>query len=93
MGVQGRGRWRDPEGAPHLRTPPPQSRGDRAWALTRSCPQDSNSCVSMPAYFRFLTLMAFHIFLQEKVRVHSPKVLCLRGLREGKLSWLGARGP
>ncbi|CAD7667970.1 unnamed protein product [Nyctereutes procyonoides] len=29
--------------------------------------KDSNSCVSMPAYFRFLTLMAFHIFLQEKV--------------------------
>ncbi|XP_042537175.1 folylpolyglutamate synthase, mitochondrial isoform X1 [Dipodomys spectabilis] len=25
------------------------------------------SSVSMPAYFRFLTLMAFHIFLQEKV--------------------------
>ncbi|XP_049753079.1 folylpolyglutamate synthase, mitochondrial isoform X2 [Elephas maximus indicus] len=25
------------------------------------------SCVSMPAYFRFLTLMAFHVFLQEKV--------------------------
>ncbi|XP_011362545.1 folylpolyglutamate synthase, mitochondrial isoform X1 [Pteropus vampyrus] len=29
--------------------------------------EDSNSCVSMPAYFRFLTLMAFHVFLQEKV--------------------------
>uniref|UniRef100_A0A452SCA8 Folylpolyglutamate synthase n=1 Tax=Ursus americanus TaxID=9643 RepID=A0A452SCA8_URSAM len=29
--------------------------------------KDSSSCVSMPAYFRFLTLMAFHIFLQEKV--------------------------
>ncbi|KAM5300234.1 folylpolyglutamate synthase, mitochondrial isoform 2-T2 [Ctenodactylus gundi] len=28
--------------------------------------KDSSS-VSMPAYFRFLTLMAFHIFLQEKV--------------------------
>lgn len=26
-----------------------------------------SSCVSMPAYFRFLTLMAFHVFLQEKV--------------------------
>nr|XP_024108153.2 folylpolyglutamate synthase, mitochondrial isoform X1 [Pongo abelii] len=25
------------------------------------------SCVSMPPYFRFLTLMAFHVFLQEKV--------------------------
>ncbi|XP_004455667.1 folylpolyglutamate synthase, mitochondrial isoform X2 [Dasypus novemcinctus] len=25
------------------------------------------SCASMPAYFRFLTLMAFHVFLQEKV--------------------------
>ncbi|XP_013368622.1 PREDICTED: folylpolyglutamate synthase, mitochondrial isoform X2 [Chinchilla lanigera] len=25
------------------------------------------SCVSMPSYFRFLTLMAFHVFLQEKV--------------------------
>ncbi|XP_062938239.1 folylpolyglutamate synthase, mitochondrial isoform X2 [Cynocephalus volans] len=25
------------------------------------------SCVSMPAYFRFLTLMAFHVFLEEKV--------------------------
>ncbi|XP_019492373.1 PREDICTED: folylpolyglutamate synthase, mitochondrial isoform X3 [Hipposideros armiger] len=29
--------------------------------------KDSKSCVSMPAYFRFLTLMAFHVFLQEKV--------------------------
>ncbi|ELK26593.1 Folylpolyglutamate synthase, mitochondrial [Myotis davidii] len=29
--------------------------------------KDSSSCVSMPAYFRFLTLMAFHVFLQEKV--------------------------
>ncbi|KAF0878893.1 FOLC protein, partial [Crocuta crocuta] len=28
--------------------------------------KDSSSCVSMPAYFRFLTLMAFHVFLQEK---------------------------
>uniref|UniRef100_A0A8C8Z0E1 Folylpolyglutamate synthase n=1 Tax=Prolemur simus TaxID=1328070 RepID=A0A8C8Z0E1_PROSS len=26
-----------------------------------------SSCVSMPPYFRFLTLMAFHVFLQEKV--------------------------
>ncbi|EPY83272.1 folylpolyglutamate synthase, mitochondrial [Camelus ferus] len=26
-----------------------------------------SSCVSMPGYFRFLTLMAFHVFLQEKV--------------------------
>uniref|UniRef100_A0A8C5P171 Folylpolyglutamyl synthetase n=1 Tax=Jaculus jaculus TaxID=51337 RepID=A0A8C5P171_JACJA len=26
-----------------------------------------DSHVSMPAYFRFLTLMAFHVFLQEKV--------------------------
>uniref|UniRef100_A0A673UH38 Folylpolyglutamate synthase, mitochondrial n=1 Tax=Suricata suricatta TaxID=37032 RepID=A0A673UH38_SURSU len=29
--------------------------------------KDGSSCVSMPAYFRFLTLMAFHVFLQEKV--------------------------
>ncbi|XP_030149009.1 folylpolyglutamate synthase, mitochondrial isoform X1 [Lynx canadensis] len=29
--------------------------------------KDSSSYVSMPAYFRFLTLMAFHVFLQEKV--------------------------
>ncbi|XP_045702287.1 folylpolyglutamate synthase, mitochondrial isoform X2 [Phyllostomus hastatus] len=29
--------------------------------------KDSSSCVSMPSYFRFLTLMAFHVFLQEKV--------------------------
>ncbi|XP_054440312.1 folylpolyglutamate synthase, mitochondrial isoform X2 [Pteronotus mesoamericanus] len=29
--------------------------------------KDSNSCVSMPGYFRFLTLLAFHVFLQEKV--------------------------
>lgn len=27
----------------------------------------------MPAYFRFLTLMAFHIFLQEKVYAHCPE--------------------
>ncbi|XP_064891976.1 folylpolyglutamate synthase, mitochondrial isoform X3 [Columba livia] len=25
------------------------------------------ACTSMPAYFRFLTIMAFHVFLQEKV--------------------------
>ncbi|KAF5928906.1 hypothetical protein HPG69_002680 [Diceros bicornis minor] len=36
-------------------------------ALTCSRPQDGSSCASMPAYFRFLTLMAFHVFLQEKV--------------------------
>lgn len=35
------------------------------------CPQDDSSCVSMPSYFRFLTLMAFHVFLQEKVGAHS----------------------
>ncbi|XP_058380112.1 folylpolyglutamate synthase, mitochondrial isoform X2 [Diceros bicornis minor] len=29
--------------------------------------KDGSSCASMPAYFRFLTLMAFHVFLQEKV--------------------------
>ncbi|XP_060056202.1 folylpolyglutamate synthase, mitochondrial isoform X2 [Erinaceus europaeus] len=29
--------------------------------------KDNSSCASMPAYFRFLTLMAFHVFLQEKV--------------------------
>uniref|UniRef100_A0A8D0Y5B4 Folylpoly-gamma-glutamate synthetase n=1 Tax=Sus scrofa TaxID=9823 RepID=A0A8D0Y5B4_PIG len=29
--------------------------------------KDDSSCVSMPSYFRFLTLMAFHVFLQEKV--------------------------
>lgn len=54
---------------PHL--PRAEAAGPRA--LTCSCPQDSSSCVSMPAYFRFLTLMAFHIFLQEKVRAHSPE--------------------
>ena len=33
----------------------------------------------MPGYFRFLTLMAFHVFLQEKVCVAtSPKTLCSR---------------
>ncbi|XP_051835999.1 folylpolyglutamate synthase, mitochondrial isoform X2 [Antechinus flavipes] len=26
-----------------------------------------DTCVSMPPYFRFLTIMAFHVFLQEKV--------------------------
>lgn len=34
--------------------------------LTCFCMQD-DSHISMPAYFRFLTLMAFHVFLQEKV--------------------------
>lgn len=29
--------------------------------------KDSSSYSSMPGYFRFLTLMAFHVFLQEKV--------------------------
>ncbi|XP_066223172.1 folylpolyglutamate synthase, mitochondrial isoform X1 [Saccopteryx leptura] len=29
--------------------------------------KDSSSSVFMPGYFRFLTLMAFHVFLQEKV--------------------------
>lgn len=38
------------------------------WPLTCSCVQD-DSHVAMPAYFRFLTLMAFHVFLQEKVGV------------------------
>lgn len=36
--------------------------------LTCFCMQD-DSHISMPAYFRFLTLMAFHVFLQEKVHI------------------------
>lgn len=31
----------------------------------------------MPAYFRFLTILAFHVFLQEEVR--SPARLRPRG--------------
>ncbi|EHB10124.1 Folylpolyglutamate synthase, mitochondrial [Heterocephalus glaber] len=39
------------------------------WRLYRRLEETKDgSCVSMPAYFRFLTLMAFHVFLQEKVR-------------------------
>lgn len=30
---------------------------------------------TMPAYFRFLTILAFHVFLQEKVRPQRPEVL------------------
>ncbi|XP_032978428.1 folylpolyglutamate synthase, mitochondrial isoform X4 [Rhinolophus ferrumequinum] len=45
----------------------PEQRLQGPQALMCSCPQDSKSRVSMPAYFRFLTLMAFHVFLQEKV--------------------------
>ncbi|XP_019584209.2 folylpolyglutamate synthase, mitochondrial isoform X2 [Rhinolophus sinicus] len=39
------------------------------WRLYRRLEEtkDSKSCVSMPAYFCFLTLMAFHVFLQEQV--------------------------
>ncbi|XP_021117657.1 folylpolyglutamate synthase, mitochondrial isoform X7 [Heterocephalus glaber] len=38
------------------------------WRLYRRLEETKDgSCVSMPAYFRFLTLMAFHVFLQEKV--------------------------
>lgn len=73
MGGQDRGRWggwMDPESTTHPRTHLPRARPQ---ALTCSYPQDSNSCVSMPTYFRFLTLMAFHIFLQEKVRTHFPE--------------------
>jgi hypothetical protein len=61
----------------------PISPEQRLWelqALTYSCAQDS-SCVSMPAYFRFLTLMAFHVFLQEKVRaLPRPRYLTPQGL-------------
>lgn len=73
---------------PHL----PGAEAAGPWALTCSCPQDSSSCVSMPAYFRFLTLMAFHIFLQEKVRARSPKSY-VRGLGERNLSRLGVWDP
>lgn len=38
------------------------------WSLTCSYVQD-DSHISMPSYFRFLTLMAFHVFLQEKVSI------------------------
>lgn len=41
--------------------------------LTRSCVQDGDH-TSMPSYFRFLTLMAFHVFLQEKVSVFPDSV-------------------
>lgn len=54
---------------PHL----PRARLRGPQALTCSSPQDSDSCVSMPSYFRFLTLMAFQVFLQEKVSAHSPE--------------------
>lgn len=56
----------------HPRAPlsPPEQRPRGPQALACSYPQDSSSCVSMPAYFRFLTLMAFHVFLQEKVCAH-----------------------
>lgn len=48
--------------------------GYGALALTGSfCVQD-DSHVSMPSYFRFLTLMAFHVFLQEKVSVFPSPV-------------------
>lgn len=39
----------------------------------------------MPSYFRFLTLMAFHVFLQEKVRAH-PTEPCVPGLGEQNLT-------
>ena len=29
----------------------------------------------MPAYFRFLTILAFHVFLQEEVRTPADKLL------------------
>lgn len=56
--------WMDPEGAVWPWTSSPL-------ALMCSSPQDSSSYGSMPGYFRFLTLMAFHVFLQEKVHAHS----------------------
>lgn len=33
----------------------------------------------MPAYFRFLTVMAFNVFLKEKVCTNSCKCLCFEG--------------
>lgn len=48
-------------------------RGVGLWPLTRSCVQDDDH-TSMPSYFRFLTLMAFHVFLQEKVSVFLDSV-------------------
>lgn len=47
--------------------------------LTSPHLQDASSCVSMPAYFRFLTLMAFHVFLQEKVGAYWALGLGLGG--------------
>lgn len=67
------GHWsgrRDPEGTA-LPGPPPRAEAEGPQALACSHPQDGSSCVSMPAYFRFLTLMAFHVFLQEKVCARS----------------------
>ncbi|XP_078502785.1 folylpolyglutamate synthase, mitochondrial isoform X2 [Lissotriton helveticus] len=38
------------------------------WQVYNSLEETQDPCrASMPAYFRFLTLMAFHVFLQEKV--------------------------
>lgn len=76
VGWQGRGcwgGWMDPGGAAR-----PRQRPQGPQALTCSHPQDSSSRVSMPSYFRFLTLMAFHVFLQEKVHAHSPEP-CVQG--------------
>lgn len=47
----------------------------------------------MPGYFRFLTLMAFHVFLQEKVCVAPSPKPCVPDLGEGNLSRLRAPMP
>jgi len=44
----------------------------------------------MPGYFRFLTLMAFHVFLQEKVCMAPSPKPCVPDLGKGNLSRLRA---
>lgn len=41
---------------------------------------------SMPAYFRFLTIMAFHVFLQEKVGGGGHRLVV------GTSGWQGPQG-
>ncbi|VDO21582.1 unnamed protein product [Brugia timori] len=47
---------------------------EHIYSLLEKAVEESNKTVTMPSYFKFLTVMAFHVFIEEKVDVAIVEV-------------------
>ncbi|KAK6112551.1 bifunctional protein FolC family protein [Brugia pahangi] len=47
---------------------------EHIYSLLEKAVEESNKTVTMPSYFKFLTVMAFHVFIKEKVDVAIVEV-------------------